>query len=260
MIKKSTDRQEDLKKQSGPAAGSGPDGRSAGGSGFWVPWASFCTTGQFRALGKGYIRHCGPTAAVNVIRTLQSYAAASGGTGKAPEAEKRTPGAPSAEPAAPARTFSAVLARREQERLKREQEAREAERLFLVCAQIGARTRIYWNTEIMGRFGGTSNFLTGVFLRRCLRAAGLLSLRPEVRFHIRITPDAVEEALGRGAIVYLQVYRHPRYQNHHMLCYACRRRDGDRQFLLADGWTPRPVWAGEEEIGHGHFLTIRVEN
>ena len=46
---------------------------SEGGSGKWIPFASFCTTGQFNKLGRGYIRHCGPTAAVNVIRTLDNY-------------------------------------------------------------------------------------------------------------------------------------------------------------------------------------------
>ena len=45
-----------------------------GGSGKWIPFASFCTTGQFMKLGKGYVQHCGPTAAVNLIRSLEKYA------------------------------------------------------------------------------------------------------------------------------------------------------------------------------------------
>lgn len=203
-----------------------------GGSASWIPFASCCTTGQFMDLRGGYIRHCGPTAAVNVIRTL----------------EKTTPS------------------------------GQTAAQLFLLCADIGKQMHIYWNREILGQFGGTSNFLTPMYLRRCLRAAGLEE-KTVVRFHPWITPDAVEEALEAGSIVYLQVYRHPKYKNHHMLCYACRTaedsgkgkggasedrergREGSdrkpvRQFMLADGWSPYPVWVDESGLGHGHFLTI----
>ena len=127
---------------------------------------------------------------------------------------------------------------------------------FLLCAEIGRRTRIYWNTKILGRFGGTSNPLTGIYLRRCLRAAGDAFLSAGIRFHVRITPDAVEDALRSGAIVYLQVYGHPKYKNHHMLCYGFRYKGGRREFLLADGWSPRPTWVGDKEIGRGHYLTI----
>ena len=40
----------------------------------WIPFASYCTTGQFGSLQQGFQRHCGPTAAVNVIRTLENLA------------------------------------------------------------------------------------------------------------------------------------------------------------------------------------------
>lgn len=50
-----------------------------GGSGKWIPFASFCTTGQFMKLGKGYVQHCGPTAAVNLIRSLEKYTDQSAG-------------------------------------------------------------------------------------------------------------------------------------------------------------------------------------
>lgn len=203
-----------------------------GGSGKWIPFASFCTTGQFMKLGKGYVQHCGPTAAVNLIRSLEKYADRNAG-----QNADRLAG----------RGKSAVPGNRNRA---------DPENLFLMCAEIGRRTRIYWNTKILGRFGGTSNPLTGIYLRRCLRASGDASLKARISFHVRITPDAVEEALRSGAIVYLQVYGHPKYKNHHMLCYGFRYKGGRREFLLADGWSPGPAWVGDKEIGRGHYLTI----
>ena len=188
-----------------------------GGSCNWIPFASYCTTGQFMKLRDGYIRHCGPTAAVNLIRTL----------------EKRD----------------------------RNAAAESAEQLFLKCAETGRKMHIYWNTDVLGRFGGTSNFLTGLYLKQCFRAAEL-DRDVEIRFHPWITPDAVEKTLRRGGIVYLQVYLHPKYKSHHMLCYACMyekdTEDGTpvRRFLLADGWASRPVWVSDREIGHGHYLAV----
>ena len=185
------------------------------GSRTWIPFASYCTTGQFMDLEKGYKRHCSPTAAVNIVRTLQ----------------------------------------RGLENRRRPNES--SEDMFLQFAEIGRRTRIYWNQDFLGHFGGTSNFFTGIFVRSCLRAAGLgRSVR--VRFHPWITPDAIEKALEQGSIVLLQVYHHPTYKNHHMLCYACRETDTKgREFLLADGWKPGPLWVDDKTLGHGHFLTIR---
>ncbi|MDO5133564.1 MAG: hypothetical protein Q4D81_11370 [Eubacteriales bacterium] len=187
------------------------------GSDEWIPFASWCTTGQFMNLDKGFKNHCGPTAAVNVIRMLKSRLR----PGKEPSAD---------------------------------------EELFLTCAGIGRKMGIYWNREILGRFGGTSNFLTGPYLRRCLKKTGLEDAAI-VRFHPWITPDAVRQALDTGAIVYLEVYYHPKYKNHHMLCCGYRRQGpkGPEQFLLSDGWTRGPVWVSGDQLGHGHFLTIRLK-
>lgn len=221
----------DKRKNSAGAAGAS-QGRKKNqkGSTVWIPFASYCTTGQFMKLRDGYQRHCGPTAAVNLIRTLDHR--------NAPEwVEDRQSG----------------------KRSGPESETHSPDSLFLLCADIGRRTRIYWNMEILGRFGGTSNFLTPLYLRSCLREAGF---RPKkslsIRFHPWITPDAVAAALDEGAIVYLQVYGHPKYKNHHMLCYAYRTEGGARQFLLADGWASGPVWVTGEGLGHGHYLTVRM--
>ena len=192
------------------------------GSGEWIPFASYCTTGQFMKLQNGYIRHCGPTAAVNIARTLQ----------KSEGADRNRTG-----------------------------QISSGEELFLLFAEIGRKTHIYWNKEILGHFGGTANFLTGYYLHRCLRAAGL-DRGVSIRFHPWITPDAVKKALEQGAIVLLQVYFHPKYKSHQMLCYACETDpvDGKDLFLLADGWTRGPVLVDAQKIGYGHFLTIRKKN
>lgn len=221
-----------------------------GGSCKWVPFASFCTTGQFAKLGTGYVRHCGPTAAVNVIRTLEKYAEQETKKAAAGVASERSGAMYVAEP---------VTAMWKNWRKQSGNAAvrAEQENLFLICADVGRRMRIYWNTELLGRFGGTFNFLTGFYLSRCFRAVDYRSPRPKIRFHPLITPNAVEKALRSGAIVYLEIYRHPKYKDHHMLCYGCRHTNGKREFLLADGWAPRPVWAEDSELGRGHFLTIR---
>lgn len=167
-------------------------------------------------LENGYKRHCSPTAAVNIVRTLQK------GTEKTRRANE------------------------------------SSDEMFLRFANIGRRTRIYWNQDVLGHFGGTSNFLTGIFLRSCLRSEGL-GKRVRVRFHPWITANGVEKALEQGSIVLLQVYHHPKYKNHHMLCYASRRGGaGEREFLLADGWKPGPLWVDDKTLGHGHFLTIAL--
>ena len=243
-----------------------------GGSGKWIPFASFCTTGQFMKLGKGYVQHCGPTAAVNLIRSLEKYADQSAGRFAGQNADRnvgqhtdrnatRNAGQYADRntgqyPGHNAGKYADRLAGSGKSAVPGNRDRTDPENLFLMCAEIGRRTRIYWNTKILGRFGGTSNPLTGIYLRRCLRASGDASLKVRIRFHVRITPDAVEEALRSGAIVYLQVYGHPKYKNHHMLCYGFRYKGGRREFLLADGWSPGPAWVGDKEIGHGHYLTI----
>ena len=189
-------------------------GHVTGGSEIWIPFASYCTTGQFMKLEDGFTRHCSPTAMVNIVRSMQSRAA----NGR---------------------------------KLKT-----KSEDMFLQFAKIGRRMHAYWNKDLLGRFGGTSNFMTAFYLRRCLRAVGM-EKDVSVHFHPWITESGVERALEQGAIVLLEVYLHPRYKNHHMLCYACREgEDGQREYLLADGWTPGPLWVDRKGLGVGHFLEV----
>jgi len=235
----------------------------------WIPFASYCTTGQFGGLQQGFQRHCGPTAAVNVIRTLENLAL-SGRSDRAvktvkPGKQETTDMAGEPERSGKAKAGmtsggyagSGPLPAASAAAQRRAARAHEQE-LFLQCAQIGRREHIYWNSDILGRFGGTSNVLTGIFLRSCLRAAGCAG-DVSVRFHPWITDKAVRRALDSGAIVYLQVYFHPKYKHHHMLCYAYETNpeNGEPSFLLADGWQAGPVRVDAAGLGHGHFFTIR---
>ena len=233
----------------------------------WIPFASYCTTGEFGGLQQGFQRHCGPTAAVNVIRTLENLSL----YGRSDRAVKTVKsGAPEtidmareSERSEKAGMTSGGLVRSlplptaSKAAQRRAARAHEQE-LFLQCAQIGRREHIYWNSDILGRFGGTSNVLTGIFLRSCLRAAECAD-DVSVRFHPWITAAAVRRALDSGAIVYLQVYFHPKYKNHHMLCYAYEADpvSGEPSFLLADGWQAGPVRVDAAGLGHGHFFTVR---
>ena len=225
-------------KPSGPPEKNPGTAKTERGSCLWIPFASYCTTSQFMKLHGGYRRHCGPTAAVNVIRTMENRILKEDSDSSCGQGQNMISGQ---------KMISDQKMTNVQKMTNKE--------LFLLCAGIGRRTHIYWNTEILGRFGGTSNFLTGIFLRSCLKAAGLGD-RALVRFHPWITPDAVEKALDKGSIVLLQVYQHPKYKNHHMLCYGCERSPEGRKFLLADGWRPEPVWTEEKALGRGHYLTI----
>ena len=102
------------------------------------------------------------------------------------------------------------------------------------------------NADFLKRFGGTSDFLVPLMIRRSLRAYGLTGY--SVRGPFPATARRVCTELDRGAIVYLEVHRHPVYGNHHMLCYGYTVRDGRLMLRMADGWVRRihDLPAGEE--------------
>ena len=102
------------------------------------------------------------------------------------------------------------------------------------------------NADFLKRFGGTSDFLVPLMIRRSLRAYGLTGYG--VRGPFPATARRICTELDRGAIVYLEVHRHPVYGNHHMLCYGYTVRDGRLMLRMADGWVGRvhDLPAGEE--------------
>ena len=83
-------------------------------------------------------------------------------------------------------------------------------------------------------------------IRRCLREYGLTGYK--VSGPYPATTGRICKELDRGAILYMEVHRHPVYGNHHMLCYGYSVRDGRLMLRMADGWIGRvhDLPAGEE--------------
>ncbi len=117
---------------------------------------------------------------------------------------------------------------------------------FRRIAGIGRRRLIYLNTDFMKIFGGTSDFLAPFFIRSALKAYGIEGYK--VRGPFPATRRRICKELDNGAILYLEVHRHPIYGNHHMLCYGYEKRDGKLMLRVADGWVTRihELPAGEE--------------
>ena len=130
--------------------------------------------------------------------------------------------------------------------------------LFRSIARLGLRRVYYWNLDLFGRWGGTSDLLSGAYLRAVLKKSGLRGVR--VRPRARLTEKRLDAALGRGSLLYLQLRRHPRYGDHHVLCYGAETRvkDGKRETLLrlADGWAAQPVLLPLKGLKRAYFLEI----
>ena len=126
--------------------------------------------------------------------------------------------------------------------------------VFTKVAGIGKKRLVYFNTSIMGRFGGTSDFLAPSYIRACLREYGIRGCR--VFGILPVIRDNMVRPLDRGAVIYLEVHRHPKYGGHHMLCYGYRR-EGERViYRLADGWAPAPVELDSSSIGFALFTAV----
>ena len=120
------------------------------------------------------------------------------------------------------------------------------EEVFRQVAGIGGRRLLYVNTDLLKRFGGTSDLLAPLFIGICLRKYGISGFK--VRGPFLATVKRVCTELDKGAILYMEVHRHPVYGNHHMLCYGYQVRDGKLMLRMADGWVGRvhDLPAGEE--------------
>lgn len=195
----------------------------------WGPAASFSTTGQFANMGKGMKRHCGPTAVTNLMRTLM-------------ETEKRT-----------------KETEKESVTINRD-EANENRRLFRQIADIGRRSGIYWNMDLFGRFGGTLDFYTGIYIRKAFRR-----FFPGKKIHTRLkfclNPGSLPERIVKKHLLYLILHFNPVYGAHHVLCYGYTRLRSDKGermlfLLIADGWSDRPRYLPAEEMKGRMYIDI----
>ncbi len=144
-------------------------------------------------------------------------------------------------------------------RARRGETARETPpELFRAIARLGLRRGVYWNLDLFGLWGGTSDLLSGAYLRAVLRRFGLGEAR--VHRRARLTEKRLNEALSRGSVLYVQLRRHPRYGDHHLLCYGAETRvaGGGRETLLrlADGWAAKPVLLPVKSLKRASFLEV----
>ncbi len=135
---------------------------------------------------------------------------------------------------------------------------KDPQAVFDRVAAIGMHRLFYVNTDLLRRVGGTSDFLTGLYLRRCFKEYALRT----PRLHVEWLPGeaAMAKAMQKGAILYLQVHLHPKYGNHHMICYGSEidPNSGERYFRIADGWTAKPVRMRFEDLRHAWIWVMEV--
>ena len=202
----------------GTVQGSGPTGAGHGSGP--VPQGrkeSFCTVGQFRDLGKGYDKHCGPTAITNLVLTLGGVP-----SGRSSDPKVRT----------------AAL-----------------QQTFLTIAGTASRWLVYWNTDFLGRIGGTSDVLVRPVLHVCLRKFGIRGYAVHGPFPM--TERKMKAEIRKGSILYLMLHANKKYGNHHLLCYGTEEKEGRSVFRLADGWAARPQRLCPEELRYGFFYSVR---
>lgn len=207
----------------------------------WKDYESFCTTEQFGQIGdKTYLRHCGPVAITNLILTLQRSAAAQRNAG--PDAESHF--------------MPSGSEKRTQDRPGHSSVSAEDEKtVFQDVAAIGQRMGIYRNMNLFGHFGGTSDLLIRPYLRKCFEKYGISARieRPAL-----LTEENVRNAVLEEKILYVELHHHPRYHNHHLICYSAEElllKKDLRQvaFYLkcADGWTGQPVYLSADQMPFG---------
>ena len=106
--------------------------------------------------------------------------------------------------------------------------------VFSAVSKIGQKKKIYWNTDILGHFGGTYDMFTELYIRACLKYYGIpvssrngadrygsSDIRP-VTIRWSGFPAEIQfiRALDAGKLLYLQLHHHPCYGSHHLLCYG----------------------------------------
>ncbi len=187
------------------------------------PWKlaeSYCTTGQFSDLGeRGYVRHCGPTAMTNLIRTI---------------------------------------VKREGRQIQESEDT-----TFSRLASLGQHMGIYCNVNLFGRFGGTSDLLTGLYLRAALKK---YHCRARVIGRHFLNETNVRAAVERGSILYVEFHNHPKYGSHHIICYTAEellvKKSGISvgvYLKCADGWSNAPVYLSLLSVPFGNFIEIGMD-
>ncbi|MBR7056784.1 MAG: hypothetical protein IKI17_06820 [Oscillospiraceae bacterium] len=127
-----------------------------------------------------------------------------------------------------------------------------AKALFRKVAELGRQKLVYVNRNLPLGLGGTSDALTGSYLRAALRMCGLTGV--QIGLRRPLTERFARAALGRGSLLYIQLRRHRKYGSHHILCYGM---EPDGSLRLADGWAAAPVRLRVKDLGLAFCLELR---
>ena len=127
-----------------------------------------------------------------------------------------------------------------------------AKELFRRVAELGRRKLVYVNRELPLGLGGTSDALTGAYLRAALHQCGVSGV--QIGLRRPLTERFARTALGRGSLLYIQLRRHKTYGSHHILCYGL---EPDGRLRLADGWAAAPVRLRVKDLGLAFCLELR---
>ncbi|MDO4622772.1 MAG: hypothetical protein Q4B22_07445 [Eubacteriales bacterium] len=133
---------------------------------------------------------------------------------------------------------------------------------FLKVARIGTRSLIYHNTDLLHRFGGTYDSLSGIFVRLCFWRFGI-PRTVKIRQKVAFTKDFWIRSLEKGSLLYLHLLRHSCYSSHHVICYGYAEVESEDHLYkklylkIADGWIRQPRYLDADDIRFCHYLEVR---
>ena len=127
------------------------------------------------------------------------------------------------------------------------------EDVFLSVAKTGTRRGIYMNMDLFKRFGGTSNILSEPYIKLCLKKHGIVA---DLQYLGRLNEERLARAVSRGSYLYLQLLFHPKYGNHHVLCYGAEKTENGWVLRIADGWSNRPVHLTIEDLKRTYAIEV----
>ena len=137
--------------------------------------------------------------------------------------------------------------------LKEAPSSEDPDEVFLSVAKAGTKRGIYMNMDLFKKFGGTSNFLSEPYIKTCLKKHGV---QADLHYLGRLTEERLERALRRGSYLYLELMFHPKYGNHHVLCYGARPTKDGWLLRIADGWMSKPVELTLEQLKRTYAIEV----
>ena len=129
------------------------------------------------------------------------------------------------------------------------------EEVFRRVAGLGARRLIFWNMDGPLFLGGTSDFLVPWYIHAAFDSFSLP--RPKIAARKTAKPVYTIESLKKGALIYLELRRHPRYGNHHLIMIGVREdAAGNPVFSAADGWKSAEVLLTPSDLKHAYYFEV----